>query len=132
MSENTPPPAGLPGTPSAFSDSPRSDPAKTPDVPAAHAAAQNVAADGASPVTAASEPGAPGATGATADGNAATPKPGAPPPGFGAPPDFDTPRPAVRTGHDDGIGLDGLHDPGGYAVSRADDQAIDARNTPPI
>ncbi|MCM3352208.1 hypothetical protein M3616_23935, partial [Bacillus velezensis] len=51
--------------------------------------------DGASPVTAASEPGAPGAAGAVGDGAAAAapPKPGAPPPGFGAQPDFDTPRP---------------------------------------
>ncbi|BBA41453.1 MULTISPECIES: gamma-glutamyl-gamma-aminobutyrate hydrolase family protein [Burkholderia] len=95
MSENTPSPAGLPGTSSVSSDSPRSDPAKAPDAPAAQAAAQNVAADGASPVTAASEPGAPGATGAAIDGAAAAvpPKAGTPPPGFGAPPDFDTPRP---------------------------------------
>ncbi|KVF66922.1 glutamine amidotransferase [Burkholderia cepacia] len=95
MSENTPSPAGLPGTSSVSSDSPRTDPAKAPDAPAAQAAAaQNVAADGASPVTAASEPGAPGATGAAVDGAAAAPpKHGAPPPGFGAPPDFDTPRP---------------------------------------
>ncbi|MBE2970892.1 gamma-glutamyl-gamma-aminobutyrate hydrolase, partial [Burkholderia cepacia] len=62
MSENTPSPAGLPGTSSVSSDFPRTDPAKAPDAPAAQAAAaQNVAADGASPVTAASEPGAPGA-----------------------------------------------------------------------
>ncbi|BAX60126.1 gamma-glutamyl-gamma-aminobutyrate hydrolase family protein [Burkholderia stabilis] len=96
MSENTLSPAGLPGTPSVSSDSPRPDPAKTPDAPAPQAAAQNVAVDGASPVTAASEPGAPGATdasGAAGDGAAAAPKPGSPPPGFGAPPDFDTPRP---------------------------------------
>ncbi|WP_257249307.1 gamma-glutamyl-gamma-aminobutyrate hydrolase family protein [Burkholderia cepacia] len=95
MSENTPSPAGLPGTSSVSSDSPRTDPAKAPDAPAAQAAAaQNVAADGASPVTAASEPGAPGATGAAVDGAAAAqPKHGAPPPGFGAQPDFDTPRP---------------------------------------
>ncbi|KWO03635.1 glutamine amidotransferase [Burkholderia cepacia] len=95
MSENTPSPAGLPGTSSVSSDSPRTDPANAPDAPAAQAAAaQNVAADGASPVTAASEPGAPGATGAAVDGAAAAPlKHGAPPPGFGAQPDFDTPRP---------------------------------------
>ncbi|MBN3779781.1 peptidase C26 [Burkholderia lata] len=95
MSENTPSPAGLPGTSSVSSDSPRPAPAKVPDAPAAQAAAQNVAADGASPVTAASEPGAPGATGAAIDGAAAAapPKHGAPPPGFGAQPDFDTPRP---------------------------------------
>ncbi|VWD58395.1 peptidase C26 [Burkholderia lata] len=95
MSENTPSPAGLPGTSSVSSDSPRHAPAKVPDAPAAQAAAQNVAADGASPVTAASEPGAPGATGAAIDGAAAAapPKHGAPPPGFGAQPDFDTPRP---------------------------------------
>ncbi|KVV51191.1 glutamine amidotransferase [Burkholderia cepacia] len=95
MSENTPSPAGLPGTSTVSSDSPRTDPAKAPDAPAAQAAAaQNVAADGASPVTAASEPGAPGATGAAVDGAAAAqPKHGAPPPGFGAQPDFDTPRP---------------------------------------
>ncbi|KKL38090.1 glutamine amidotransferase [Burkholderia contaminans FFH2055] len=95
MSENTPSPAGLPGTSSVSSDSPRSDPAKAPDAPATQVAAQNVAADGASPVTAASEPGAPGATGAAIDGAAAAapPKAGTPPPGFGAQPDFDTPRP---------------------------------------
>ncbi|OXI89813.1 gamma-glutamyl-gamma-aminobutyrate hydrolase [Burkholderia sp. AU31652] len=96
MSENTPSPAGLPGTSSVSSDSPRTDPAKAPDAPATQAAAQNVAADGASPVTAASEPGAPGATGAAIDGAAAAaapPKAGTPPPGFGAQPDFDTPRP---------------------------------------
>ncbi|KVW02573.1 glutamine amidotransferase [Burkholderia cepacia] len=95
MSENTPSPAGLPGTSTVSSDSPRTDPAKAPDAPAAQAAAaQNVAADGASPVTAASEPGAPGATGAAVDGAAAAqPEHGAPPPGFGAQPDFDTPRP---------------------------------------
>ncbi|MEC4773815.1 type 1 glutamine amidotransferase [Burkholderia cenocepacia] len=96
MSENTPSSAGLPGTSSASSDSPpRPDPAKTPDAPAPQAAAQNVADDGASPVTGASEPGAPGAAGAVGDGaaTAAPLKPGAPPPGFGAPPDFDTPRP---------------------------------------
>ncbi|VWC26765.1 peptidase C26 [Burkholderia lata] len=95
MSENTPSPAGLPGTSSVSSDSPRTDPAKAPDVPAAQAAAQKVAADGASPVTAASEPGAPGATGAAIDGVAAAapPKAGTPPPGFGAQPDFDSPRP---------------------------------------
>ncbi|MBZ5795456.1 type 1 glutamine amidotransferase [Burkholderia contaminans] len=95
MSENTPSPAGLPGTSSVSSDSPRTDPAKAPDAPAAQAAAQNVAADGASPVTAGSEPGAPGAAGAAVNGAAAAapPKPGAPPPGFGAQPDFDTPRP---------------------------------------
>ncbi|VWB94571.1 gamma-glutamyl-gamma-aminobutyrate hydrolase family protein [Burkholderia lata] len=95
MSENTPSPAGLPGTSSVSSDSPRPAPAKVPDAPAAQAAAQNVAADGASPVTAASEPGAPGATGAAIDGAAAAapPRHGAPPPGFGAQPDFDTPRP---------------------------------------
>ena len=92
MSENTPSPAGLPGNASVSSDSPRPDLAKAPDAPAAQAAAQNVAADGASPVTAASEPGAPGAAinGAAA---AAPPKAGMPPPGFGAQPDFDTPRP---------------------------------------
>ncbi|WP_423391777.1 gamma-glutamyl-gamma-aminobutyrate hydrolase family protein [Burkholderia sp. LMG 21824] len=90
MSENTPSPAGLPGTSSVSSDSPRTDPAKAPDAPAAPAAAQTVAADGASPVTA-----APGATGAAVDGAAAVapPKAGTPPPGFGAQPDFDTPRP---------------------------------------
>ncbi|WP_175967089.1 gamma-glutamyl-gamma-aminobutyrate hydrolase family protein [Burkholderia sp. BCC0322] len=90
MSENTPSPAGLPGTSSVSSDSPRTDSAKAPDAPAAQAAAQNVAADGASPVTAAS-----GATGAAVDGAAAVapPKAGTPPPGFGAQPDFDTPRP---------------------------------------
>ncbi|WP_175951647.1 type 1 glutamine amidotransferase [Burkholderia sp. BCC0405] len=90
MSENTPSPAGLPGTSSVSSDSPRPDPAKAPDAPAAQAAAQNVAADGASPVTAAS-----GATGAAVDGAAAAApsKAGTPPPGFGAQPDFDTPRP---------------------------------------
>lgn len=95
MSENTPSSAGLSGTSSASSDSPRPDPAKTPNAPAPQAAAQNVADDGASPVTAASEPGAPGAAGAVGDGaaTAAPLKPGAPPPGFGAPPDFDTPRP---------------------------------------
>ncbi|OXI24093.1 gamma-glutamyl-gamma-aminobutyrate hydrolase family protein [Burkholderia sp. AU15512] len=95
MSENTPSPAGLPGTSSVSSDSPRTDPAKAPDAPATQAAARNVAADGASPVTAASEPGAPGATGAAIDGAAAAapPKAGTPPPGFGAQPDFDTPRP---------------------------------------
>ncbi|OXI34101.1 gamma-glutamyl-gamma-aminobutyrate hydrolase [Burkholderia sp. AU16741] len=95
MSENTPSPAGLPGTSSASSDSPRPDPAKTPDAPATQAAAEHVADDGASPVTAASEPGAPGAAGAVGDDAAAVAplKPGAPPPGFGAPPDFDTPRP---------------------------------------
>ncbi|VWD32546.1 peptidase C26 [Burkholderia contaminans] len=95
MSENTPSPAGLPGTSSVSSDSPRSDPAKAPDAPATQVAAQNVAADGASPVTAASEPGARGATGAAIDGAAAAapPKAGTPPPGFGAQPDFDTPRP---------------------------------------
>ncbi|MCA8272194.1 type 1 glutamine amidotransferase [Burkholderia sp. AU30280] len=95
MSENTPSPAGLPGTSSVSSDSPRTDPAKAPDAPAAQAAAQNVAADGASSVTAASGPGASGATGAAVDGAAAVapPKAGTPPPGFGAQPDFDTPRP---------------------------------------
>ncbi|WP_175840950.1 gamma-glutamyl-gamma-aminobutyrate hydrolase family protein [Burkholderia contaminans] len=95
MSENTPSPAGLPGTSSVSSDFPRSDPAKAPDAPATQVAAQNVAADGASPVTAASEPGAPGGTGAAIDGAAAAapPKAGTPPPGFGAQPDFDTPRP---------------------------------------
>ncbi|MDR5671513.1 gamma-glutamyl-gamma-aminobutyrate hydrolase, partial [Burkholderia cenocepacia] len=67
MSENTPSPAGLPGTFSASSDSPRPDPAKTHD---AQAAVQNAADDGASPVTAASEPGAPGAAGAIGDGAA--------------------------------------------------------------
>ncbi|WP_027813415.1 gamma-glutamyl-gamma-aminobutyrate hydrolase family protein [Burkholderia cenocepacia] len=99
MSENTPSSAGLPGTSSASSDSPRPDPAKTPDAPAPQAAAQNVADDGASPVTAASEPGAPGAAGAVGDGaaTAAPLKPGAPPPGFGAPPDFDTPRPPTAS-----------------------------------
>ncbi|MBR8495004.1 gamma-glutamyl-gamma-aminobutyrate hydrolase, partial [Burkholderia cenocepacia] len=71
MSETTPSPAGLPGTSSASSDSPRPDPAKTPDAPATQAAAHNVADDGASPVTAASEPGAPGAAGAVGDGAAA-------------------------------------------------------------
>lgn len=94
MSENTPPSAGLPGTSSASSDSLRPHSAKTPDVPAEQAAAtHDVADDGASPVTAASEPGAPGAAGAPADGAVEPQKPGAPPPGFGAPPDFDTPRP---------------------------------------
>ncbi|WP_334068961.1 type 1 glutamine amidotransferase [Burkholderia cepacia] len=94
MSENTPSPAGLPGTSSVSSDSPRTDPAKAPDAPAAQAAAQIVAADGASSATAASEPGAPGATGTAIDGAVAPPpKHGAPPPGFGAQPDFDTPRP---------------------------------------
>ncbi|MBF5013243.1 gamma-glutamyl-gamma-aminobutyrate hydrolase family protein [Burkholderia pseudomultivorans] len=98
MSENTPSLAGLPGTSSASSDSPRPAPAHAPDASAtSSAAAQNVAADGASPVTAASEPGAPGATvaaaGEGAAAAAAAPRPGSPPPGFGAAPDFDTPRP---------------------------------------
>ncbi|PRF55389.1 gamma-glutamyl-gamma-aminobutyrate hydrolase [Burkholderia multivorans] len=103
MSENTPSPAGLPGTSSASSDSPRSTPAKATDMSdtsaaQAAAAAQDVADDGASPVTTATEPGAPGSSGtaaepATATAAAAASKPGSPPPGFGAPPDFDTPRP---------------------------------------
>src|SRR5437868_9860877 len=98
MSETTPSPAGLTGTPSASSRSPRSDPAHAPEVPATQpsvaqaAAAEDVAADGASPVTAASEPGAAGTT-AAAEPAAAPPKAGAAPPGFGAQPDFDTPRP---------------------------------------
>ncbi|KWF06700.1 gamma-glutamyl-gamma-aminobutyrate hydrolase family protein [Burkholderia pseudomultivorans] len=98
MSENTPSLAGLPGTSSAPSDSPRPAPAHAPDASVtSSAAAQNVAADGASPVTAASEPGAPGAAAAAAGEGAAAaaaaPRPGSPPPGFGAAPDFDTPRP---------------------------------------
>ncbi|KWF71635.1 gamma-glutamyl-gamma-aminobutyrate hydrolase family protein [Burkholderia pseudomultivorans] len=98
MSENTPSLAGLPGTSSASSDSPRPAPAHAPDASVTSSAAvQNVAADGASPVTAASEPGAPGATAAAAGEGAAAaaaaPRPGSPPPGFGAAPDFDTPRP---------------------------------------
>ncbi|PRH24375.1 gamma-glutamyl-gamma-aminobutyrate hydrolase family protein [Burkholderia multivorans] len=103
MSENTPSPAGLPGTSSASSDSPRSTPAKATDMSdtsaaQAAAAAQDVADDGASPVTTATEPGAPGSSAAAAEPAAATAaaaasKPGSPPPGFGAPPDFDTPRP---------------------------------------
>ncbi|WP_261540824.1 gamma-glutamyl-gamma-aminobutyrate hydrolase family protein [Burkholderia multivorans] len=103
MSENTPSPAGLPGTSSASSDSPRSTPAKATDMSdtsaaQAAAAAQDVADDGASPVTTATEPGAPGSSATAAEPAAATAaaaasKPGSPPPGFGAPPDFDTPRP---------------------------------------
>ncbi|MGI2234097.1 gamma-glutamyl-gamma-aminobutyrate hydrolase, partial [Burkholderia vietnamiensis] len=61
MSETTPSPAGLPGTFSASPDSRRSEPPRAADVPAAPAAqaaaAHDVADDGASPVTAASEPG---------------------------------------------------------------------------
>ncbi|OXH84795.1 hypothetical protein CA830_30700, partial [Burkholderia multivorans] len=62
MSENTPSPAGLPGTSSASSDSPRSTPVKATDMSdtsaaQAAAAAQDVADDGASPVTTATEPG---------------------------------------------------------------------------
>ncbi|AOJ93554.1 gamma-glutamyl-gamma-aminobutyrate hydrolase family protein [Burkholderia multivorans] len=103
MSENTPSPAGLPGTSSVSSDSPRSTPAKATDMSdtsaaQAAAAAQDVADDGASPVTTATEPGAPGSSATAAEPAAATAaaaasKPGSPPPGFGAPPDFDTPRP---------------------------------------
>ncbi|PRE26192.1 gamma-glutamyl-gamma-aminobutyrate hydrolase [Burkholderia multivorans] len=103
MSENTPSPAGLPGTSSVSSDSPRSTPAKATDMSdtsaaQAAAAAQDVADDGASPVTTATEPGAPGSSATAAEPAAATTaaaasKPGSPPPGFGAPPDFDTPRP---------------------------------------
>ncbi|MBJ9940619.1 type 1 glutamine amidotransferase [Burkholderia multivorans] len=103
MSENTPSPAGLPGTSSVSSDSPRSAPPKATDMSdtsaaQAAAAAQDVADDGASPVTTATEPGAPGSSDtaaepATATAAAAASKPGSPPPGFGAPPDFDTPRP---------------------------------------
>ncbi|MFP3479573.1 MULTISPECIES: gamma-glutamyl-gamma-aminobutyrate hydrolase family protein [Burkholderia] len=105
MSETTPSPAGLTGTPSASSRSPRSDPAHAPEVPATQpsgaqaAAAEDVAADGASPVTAASEPGAAGTTPAAESASepaaepTAAPKAGAAPPGFGAQPDFDTPRP---------------------------------------
>ncbi|AYY96649.1 gamma-glutamyl-gamma-aminobutyrate hydrolase [Burkholderia multivorans] len=103
MSENTPSPAGLPGTSSVSSDSPRSAPTKATDMSdtsaaQAAAAAQDVADDGASPVTTATEPGAPGSSDtaaepATATAAAAASKPGSPPPGFGAPPDFDTPRP---------------------------------------
>ncbi|HEM7849198.1 type 1 glutamine amidotransferase [Burkholderia multivorans] len=109
MSENTPSPAGLPGTSSVSSDSPRSTPAKATDMSdtsaaQAAAAAQDVADDGASPVTTATEPGAPGSSETAAEPAAATAataaaaadaasKPGSPPPGFGAPPDFDTPRP---------------------------------------
>ncbi|MDN7969517.1 type 1 glutamine amidotransferase [Burkholderia multivorans] len=103
MSENTPSPAGLPGTSSVSSDSPRSAPTKATDMSdtsaaQAAAAAQDVADDGASPVTTATEPGAAGSSDtaaepATATAAAAASKPGSPPPGFGAPPDFDTPRP---------------------------------------
>ncbi|MBU9679530.1 type 1 glutamine amidotransferase [Burkholderia multivorans] len=103
MSENTPSPAGLPGTSSVSSDSPRSTPPKATDMSdtsaaQAAAAAQDVADDGASPVTTATEPGAPGSSDTAAEPAAATAaaaatKPGSPPPGFGAPPDFDTPRP---------------------------------------
>ncbi|KWA36895.1 glutamine amidotransferase [Burkholderia multivorans] len=103
MSENTPSPAGLPGTSSVSSDSPRSAPTKATDMSdtsaaQAAAAAQDVADDGASPVTTATEPGAPGSSETAAEPAAATAataatKPGSPPPGFGAPPDFDTPRP---------------------------------------
>ncbi|WP_175713896.1 gamma-glutamyl-gamma-aminobutyrate hydrolase family protein [Burkholderia ambifaria] len=105
MSETTPSPAGLTGTPSASSRSSRSDPAHAPEVPATQpsvaqaAAAEDVAADGASPVTAASEPGAAGTTPAAESASepaaepTAAPKAGAAPPGFGAQPDFDTPRP---------------------------------------
>ncbi|KVV43231.1 gamma-glutamyl-gamma-aminobutyrate hydrolase family protein [Burkholderia ubonensis] len=100
MSENTPSFAGSAGT-----SSPSSDPTRPNSVNAAAgtaaqtSAAQGVVDDvagaGAAPVTGASEPGAPGAAagGAGAGATANERKPGAPPPGFGAPPDFDTPRP---------------------------------------
>ncbi|RQS69827.1 gamma-glutamyl-gamma-aminobutyrate hydrolase [Burkholderia sp. Bp8963] len=117
MSENTPSVAGSAGTSSSSSsfDSTRPNPAhavsggapagRPAQASAAHGVADDVAGAGASPVTGVSEPGAPGTSGtssgaatgssagASAGAAASERKPGAPPPGFGAQPDFDTPRP---------------------------------------
>ncbi|MXN78416.1 gamma-glutamyl-gamma-aminobutyrate hydrolase [Burkholderia sp. 4701] len=101
MSENTPSTAGSAGTSSASYRSVHPTPAHPPSGAATDASAgaaaqasatQDVADAGASPVTEASEPGAPG-TAAPSGAAAHARKPGSPPPGFGAPPDFDTPRP---------------------------------------
>ncbi|MDY7803975.1 type 1 glutamine amidotransferase [Burkholderia stagnalis] len=101
MSENTPSTAGSAGTSSASYRSVHPTPAHPPSGAASDAsvgaaaqasATQDVADAGASPVTEGAEPGAPGM--AAAPGAATHErKPGSPPPGFGAPPDFDTPRP---------------------------------------
>ncbi|RQR50684.1 gamma-glutamyl-gamma-aminobutyrate hydrolase [Burkholderia sp. Bp9125] len=101
MSENTPSAAGSAGTSSPSSRSVHPTLAHPPSGAAIDASAgaaaqasatQDVADAGASPVTAASEPGAPG-TAAPSGAVAHERKAGSPPPGFGAPPDFDTPRP---------------------------------------
>lgn len=111
MSENTPPNAGRPGSDSSSMPSSPAVPADPPDHPSAASLASSDALESASTVEPAqASPSAHEAEAAEARVSAeketaaqaraaqvavgiGAPKPGAPPPGFGAPPDFDTPRP---------------------------------------
>jgi len=113
MSENTPSAAGPAGTPPSSPDPARAQAPSAPDAPPAPgvqvsafaaqvAAAQEAADEGPPPVAPAAEAGA-SATSATSGASAGaapgTGKPGAPPPGLGAQPDFDTPRPPPASAH---------------------------------
>lgn len=110
MSENTPPNAGRPGLESSsISPSPAVPPTDPPDQPNAASRASSDALESASTVEAVSRtPSVHDAEAAEARLSAAketasqeqaaqaaarSGAPGAPPPGFGAPPDFDSPRP---------------------------------------
>ncbi|CAN0619284.1 putative glutamine amidotransferase [Burkholderia multivorans] len=104
MSENTPSGAGPAGTPPSSHDPARAQAPSAPDAQPAPgvpvsafaaqvAAAQEAADAGPPPVTPAAEQRA-------SDGTApGAGKPGSPPPGFGAQPDFDTPRPPPIGAH---------------------------------
>ncbi len=112
MSENTPPNAGRPGSESSSTASSSVVPASPPDNPSAASLASSDALESASTVepvqasasaheaeaaearlSAAKETAAQERAAQVAVGVGVPGAPGAPPPGFGAPPDFDTPRP---------------------------------------
>ncbi|QCP50587.1 gamma-glutamyl-gamma-aminobutyrate hydrolase [Trinickia violacea] len=90
MSENTPPNAGNPGSPSASTGQSQVS-SSAPQPPVHEAAAQDAPPRAAAAVAeepAPAEPREAAPAGATPKGTT-----GSPPPGFGAQPDFDTPRP---------------------------------------